>query len=439
MFKKILPPLVISAISLGIVFYRFPSLPKNLSYDEVQFAKLALSLNGKPYIPYSPLATGHATLYFYVILLSFKIFGINNFALRFPAAFFGILNPLVFYFILKLIFKKYFSFPRSILPSLLPLLLSIVFATSRWYFNFARFSFEVTFLLFLELISLYFLLKSTDTHFEPACRQARHLRSGQASAKEWVFLNARNAVSGFLIISGIFAGLAFNSYTPGRIFFLLPLAILAIKTIQQFNNLAIKRLLYFVIPFVIIIIPLTLYLLIHPDIRIDQEFFLKNTELSTQQKGEFLADNIVFTALEFNVKGDVNGRHNYPYKPALNPILGILFLAGLVIAIQRFSNTNNLLFLIYFLLSLIPAILTYPWENPSMLRTFTAIPAIVYFIGLSIAALLKRSNKLLLLIICILLFVSAVYEIRTYFFYQSRVFPAAFEIKQSLPQAMVKF
>ena len=429
MFKKILPPLVIIAISLGIVFYRFPSLPKNLSYDEVQFAKLALSLNGKAYIPYSPLATGHATLYFYVILLSFKIFGVNNFALRFPAALFGVLNPLIFYFILKRIFQQYNNLA---IKQLLPFLLAITMATSRWYFNFARFSFEVTFLLFLELMSLYFLLKSINPHFE-------HLRNRRVSAREWLFLNARNTASSFLMISGIFAGFAFNSYTPGRIFFIAPLTILVIKTIQQFNNFTIRHLLYFIIPFVIIITPLTLYLLSHPDTRVDQEFFLKNTELSTQKKGEFLADNVVSTALEFNVKGDVNGRHNYPYKPALNPILGILFLAGLVITIQQFSNTNNLLFLIYFILSLIPAILTYPWENPSMLRTFTAIPTIVYFIGLSIAALLKRSNKLLLLIICILLFVSAVYEIRTYFFYQSRVFPAAFEIKQSLPQAMVKF
>ena len=147
--KKILPFVILILISALLIFYRFSTIPKNLSFDEVEFTKLALSLDKKPYIPYSQLATGHSTLYFYKILGSLKTFGINTFALRFPSAVFGILSALLFYLIIKKIFKQ----------QLLSFLLALTLLSSHWFINFARFSFEATFLLFLELTSIYFILK----------------------------------------------------------------------------------------------------------------------------------------------------------------------------------------------------------------------------------------------------------------------------------------
>ncbi len=155
--KKILSIIILIIISIGVIFYQFPNIPKNLSFDEVEFTKLALSLDNKPYIPYSPLASGHSTLYFYIILLSFKLFGITNFALRLPSALFGVLSVLVFYFLIRKVFEK-LNTEYRILNTLLPFSLSIIFITSHWYFNFARFSFEATFLIFLELTSLLFII-----------------------------------------------------------------------------------------------------------------------------------------------------------------------------------------------------------------------------------------------------------------------------------------
>ena len=198
--KKILPLIFVGLLASILIFYKFPNLPKYLAFDEVEFAKLALSLDNKPYIAYSTLATGHSTLYFYIILLSFNIFGVTNFALRLPAAIFGILSAIMFYLVIQMSFRADPSADRGVEKSskrsldfarddLMPFLLTIIFLTSRWFFNFARFSFEATFLLFLELVSIYFLISKKS-----------------------------------LFISGLFAGFAFLSYTPGRIFFLLPLS-----------------------------------------------------------------------------------------------------------------------------------------------------------------------------------------------------------------------
>lgn len=396
--------ILIFIISFILIFYQFNQIPKNLDKDEVEFAKLALSLDKKPYIPYSPLATGHSTLYFYIILFSFKLFGISNFSLRFPSAFFGLLSPIVFYLILSLSFKL-LKIKNHLFFALLG---SIIFLTSRWYFNFARFSYETTFLLFLELSSIYFLL-------------------------QWL-IKKQNL---FLILSGLFAGLAFNSYTPGRIFFLLPLSFL---TYQLINPLTCKqdnklKLLYFLIPFIITIMPLSLYFLKNKDIRFEQQFFLSNSDLNLNEKISFLWQNTKSNILMLFLKGDLNGRHNYPGKPALNPILVIFFILGLIAGFKKIKNPLILFWLIYFYISFLPTILTYPWENPNMLRTFTAIPSICFFLILGIYQVLKVINnkgKFFRYFLFLLLFLSSIYEIRTYFKYQSQVFDSAFKIKNKL-------
>jgi 4-amino-4-deoxy-L-arabinose transferase-like glycosyltransferase len=434
MRRQLTEIIILTLISLILIFYRFNHIPKNLNFDEVEFAKLAFSLDKKSYTPYSPLSTGHSTLYFYTILISFKIFGVNNFALRFPSALFGVLNVLLFYLIIKISIKQYSPEAEQVrfrasnlarskvggamsnvaraIKQWIPLILSFVFLTSRWYFNFARFGFEATFLLFLELFSIYFLL--------------RYLKKPKTSS---------------LILTMFFAGLAFNSYLPGRIFFVLPFVFIISWSIKQWSNRTMKQLIIGLFIFLFTILPLTSYLITHPDIRFQQQFFPTNSGELIHRKIEFLWSNIKSTALMFNIKGDVNGRHNYPFKPALNPILGLFFIGGLIIALKNYKNFYNQFFLLYFVISLIPSLLTYPWENPNMLRTFTVIPSVVFFVGQAfeflsnttfVRSFKSGSKKFLIFLILFILLLSSIYEIRTYFKYQAKVFEKAFEVKKGL-------
>jgi len=440
--KKVIPIIILTIISALLIFCHFADIPKYLAYDEVEFAKLALSLDNKPYIAYSTLATGHSTLYFYIVLASLKLFGINTFALRFPAAVFGILSVVMFYLIMKKVFqsafakasadKQYFSL------SLIPFFLSCVLLSSHWFLNFARFSFEATFLLFLELTSIYFLLKANAkmTNFFATLdfATAKRLQRSQKNLTSSISLNF------YIIISGLFAGLAFLSYTPGRIFFLLPLLFITLETLR---TLKLYKLVYFLIPFIIIITPLTSYLLINKDTRVDQQFFLKNHEMTINEKASGLWSNISSTTLMFFTKGDMNGRHNYPGKPAFNPILATLFIIGLIISIKNFKNLYNKLFLFYFLISLFPALMTYPWENPNMLRTYTTLPSVIYFVGIAIyhldtivSRLLLNKKKFVSCFLFLVILCSCLYELRTYFKYQSIVFRQSFQIKLPLEKAI---
>jgi 4-amino-4-deoxy-L-arabinose transferase-like glycosyltransferase len=468
--KKIALVIILIIISSLLVFYRFVDIPKYLAFDEVEFTKLALSLNGKPYAPYSTLATGHSTLYFYILLMSLKLFGITTFALRLPAAIFGILSVLLFYLIMKKVFQQLNNetplrpsgFEGQAMKQYFPFLLSFILLSSHWFLNFSRFSFEATFLLFLELTSIYFFIKYEETQ-----KAKTPLRQSPGAPLSGVRRSKKTVSSFFLVLTGTFAGLAFLSYTPGRIFFLLPLFFILFnkngqvkdlslqKTIKQCNNETIKRLLLFLIPFLVIITPLTSYLINNKDTRIDQQFFLMNHEMPINQKISGLWNNISSTALMFNFKGDMNGRHNYPGKPALNPILGLLFIIGLIITMKsvftkastdkQWNNNNNKLFLFYFILSIFPALMTYPWENPNMLRTYTVLPSVVYFIGIAILFISNFLNKiikiklpkyLILNTIYLILIFSSFYELRTYFKYQSKVFTEAFDIRESLQKAI---
>jgi len=432
--RKIFPIIILALISVFLIFYRFADIPKYLSFDEVEFTKLALSLDNKPYIPYSQLATGHSTLYFYILLASLKTFGINAFALRFPAAFFGIISITMFYLITKKVFQQ---FNNETMKQWFPFFLSFILLSSHWFLNFARFSFEATFLLFLELASIYFLLKF-DEHLK--VKRPDFLANRQGPP--WGCGGLKNSGLSFLIMSGSFSGLAFLSYTPGRIFFILPLLFLTLETLI---TLKLYKLVYFLIPFIIITTPLTSYLLTNKDIRVDQQFFLKNNEMTINEKINGLWSNVSKTTLMFNIKGDVNGRHNYPNKPALNSILGILFIFGLTISIKNFRNFYNKLFLFYFFISLFPALMTYPWENPNMLRTFTVLPSVTYFIGnalIFLNAIVSKifSNKKMIVswLLFLVILSSSLYELRTYFKYQSVVFNQSFEIKLPLEKA-IKF
>lgn len=399
MFKKIrfllakkdfLFVFILIVLNSFIVFFQYLQIPKNLAFDEVEFAKLALSLDGKTYSVFSLLATGHSTLYFYILLLSFKLLGISTFALRLPSTLFGIANVIVFYFIMKKVFDNKIVVFASILE----------FCSLRWYFNFERFAFEATFLLFLELFSILFLLKALK------------------EKKNCCF-----------IVSALFAGLAFHSYYPGRIFFIVPFLFLLFFSTK-------KNAFIFLTTVVIIASPLLIYFTKHQDIRISQVSVFADQKLSAGQKLDHFGKNIAKTALMFNFRGDMNGRHNYPGKPALNHILGIIFFAGFLTTLARIGKGSNFFFLLYFFISLLPSLFSYEVDNPNMLRTFTAIPSVVFFFGMAMTVLLNRFERYRNYLLTVLIFLTAlssVYELRTYFSYQSRVTKNAFEIICDLP------
>lgn len=404
---KIIFPVAILLTSALIIFYKFPSIPQGAAVDEFEFAKLVNTLDNAPYTPYTHLATGHATMYFYMILFAVKLFGTNLFSVRIVSAIFGVLNSIILYAIFY-IAVDLANLKNKTAKIFLPFLTTFIFITMRWYFGFARFAFEATTVLFFELLGVlsFFLYKK------------------KKSLK-------------YIFATGLFAGLAYNSYTPGRIFFLIPLFFLIFETGLKKVRIdfdALKKMMIFLIPFIIVIIPINAYFQNNKDIRIYQLFYLQNENLSVSEKIEFSLQNVTRVFGQFAFQGDTNGRHNYPGKAMLNPIQLVLMFVGFLIATKNWRKFENRFFLLYFFIGIIPPMLTYPWENPNALRTVTVLPSLAYFAGLTLNKLLNLnfSRKIMVSIIFIVLILSAVYDLRTYFVFQTKVFPEAFELNPDL-------
>lgn len=332
------------------------------------------------------------------------LFDVNSFALRLPAAIFGVLCPIILYYIC-LEFKSSLIYQKSaILAQLFAFIVSLLLITQSWYFNFTRFAFEATFMLSLELLSVYFLVR---------------------------FLNKpdyQNALG-----SALFAGFAYNSYIPGRLFFVLPLVFMIMQANRSKTG---NYLLVFIITLITITSPLNFYLLNHGDSRISSQSYMSNAELSVTKKAEFFASNVISsqTMLFYPGKGDNHGTHNYPYKNALNPIMNILFFGGLIIAFVKLrKNIFVQLFFVYYLISVMPTLFTYPWENPNMLRMYSALIPIVFFSGLSVMWIhnyvrQKINTQFAIVLVFFLIGMSTAYEFRSYYIFHAQVFNQAFEM-----------
>jgi hypothetical protein len=95
--------------------------------------------------------------------------------------------------------------------------------------------------------------------------------------------------------------------------------------------------------------------------------------------------NTVTHLLMFNFQGDANPRHNIPDAPLLNPIEGVLLAIGLGLAIGRIFKWPRAVWLAWFAVMLLPAILTI--EAPQAHRAVGAIPAVYLLLGESLQGL----------------------------------------------------
>lgn len=153
--------LFLGVLLLGFLlrFAFLAQIPPELNRDEVSVGFNAYSLlktgkdeHGRGPWPLVFRAFGDYKIpgYIYLVVPLIKLFGLNAFSVRLPAALFGFLTLIVIYFLIKEIFPK-----RKNLPLLFSLLLSI----SPFHLHYSRQQFEAPVALFFSLTGIFFLLK----------------------------------------------------------------------------------------------------------------------------------------------------------------------------------------------------------------------------------------------------------------------------------------
>lgn len=168
--KKI-PFLLLILISLLAIFLRFwhlDQIPNELFGDEVDVGYQAFSLlqTGKDYMgqPWPvyihSLSEWRAPLFIYSVIPGIGFLGLNEWGIRIPAAFFGLLDIIFLFLLIEEVFRD-----RK-----LAILASLFLAFSPWHLQYSRAGFEVTLLLFLLLAGATFFLKGCKKrlYFVPA-------------------------------------------------------------------------------------------------------------------------------------------------------------------------------------------------------------------------------------------------------------------------------
>lgn len=394
--KRILLVFLTGIIILAAILrlWQLGNVPPSPDWDEVALGYNAYSIlhTGKDefgkFLPvvlrsfddYKP------ALYAYLSIPTILIFGLNTFAVRLPAAIFGIVLVISVFYLIRELFKdnKYRDY--------LSLLASFFVAISPWSIQFSRVGFESHVGTVLNCLSALFFLKGLK--------------------KPWL-----------LFLSAIFAGLSIYVYQSEKVF--TPLLLIILVLIYKKDFFALKKK-YIIISFLIgflVVLPMFIFILNNRAalLRVtgtsifsyQTELLKTNIEkLERDKKNNDLIgaifDNRRFVyaktivlgyIVHFDpnwlfIRGDISRHHA--------PNMGLLYLFELPFVLLGiyylifggFDKKTKLLLFSWFLLSPVPASIT--TGVPHAVRTMNFIPSlqILSAIGLLYAFLLVNKLKL---------------------------------------------
>lgn len=354
--SKLLKPrylLVLICILFFITrLYKIDQIPPSVYWDEASIGYNAYSLaqDGKDewgkFLPIHFRAFGEFKLpvYIYSVVPFVKIFGLNEFTVRFPAVFYSLATVLLTYMLTKKIFKD----------EQIGIWSSFLLTISPWFFIFSRTGYEATAGLMFYLLGIYLFFKLS---------------------KDKYYLI-------FSIIAFIISAYSYNSF---RI--IIPLTVF-ILTIFERNSLMhnLKGNLQ------IVLISLTFILIsIIPIYRL-YKYDGGNLRLQTvaiKNKSEFFSNYLShFNPKFLFIGGDKNLRSQQKGFGQLYTPDFVLILIGLTYIIGRKSK-RSILFPLLLLLGPMPAALTK--ESPHALRSLSVAP---FYSILSASGIFYIRNKI---------------------------------------------
>lgn len=153
---KILLVLIIITASI-LRFYKLGGVPLSLSWDEaaVGYNAWTIANYGRDeYGNFLPLyfhsfADDKHPVHIYLTAFFVKLFGLNEFTTRFPAALFGVLNVILIFYLAQILFNN----------SIISLSSSFFLAISPYNIHFSRFNHEANFALFFFMLGILLFLR----------------------------------------------------------------------------------------------------------------------------------------------------------------------------------------------------------------------------------------------------------------------------------------
>jgi 4-amino-4-deoxy-L-arabinose transferase-like glycosyltransferase len=166
MNNKVINTLLLLIVGLAAVLrlFNLGTNPPSLNWDEAAWGYNAytIGIDGKDefgtFLPYEYLESYgdfKPPLYAYLAVIPVKLFGVTEFAIRFPSAVFGVLTVLATFYLVKEIF---YSKKRDNKIELIALTSALILAVSPWHIMLSRAAFEANVATFFIVVGIVFFL-----------------------------------------------------------------------------------------------------------------------------------------------------------------------------------------------------------------------------------------------------------------------------------------
>ncbi len=384
MIKK---AIILAIIVIGITlrFYNLGEVPYSMDWDEVSLGYNAYSmllqgtdeygntwpLSIRSFNDYKPPA------YAYFTIPSIALFGLDQFSIRAPSAFFGSLTIIFVYLLTREFFK---NSKNSQLREYAPLTAMFIFAISPWSLQFSRAAFEANIAVFFVVSGMWAILHYLNTQ-----------------KPKWIYLSA-------LLLAASF----YCYHAPRLVVPLLLLGVLiryrnAFK--QQYKHVIIASViaLIFIAPLVIVLFRgtassrFTSVSVFKPSFEMLRTLeYAREDEVKGKWESIFhnrrmiYALSIVegyadhFYPSSMFLKGDPVQRHHAPGMGHFYLLEFPFFIIGLIFLLKKKFNFKWLFFYWYFIAPIPAAIST---GTPHAIRSilFLPIPQIMIAVGLIVA------------------------------------------------------
>ena len=414
MLKNNLALLLIVVLATILRFYQLGQNPPSLDWDETAHGYNAYSIlkTGRDEYGYRlPLSFRSfddykPPIYTYLVVPSIAVFGLNDFAVRFPSAFLGVLAVLFSYLMVYELFKN-----RKI-----ALLAAFFLAISPWHLQFSRVAFETNSAIFWSVLGTWAFL--------------RGLRSQKIKMTCWMSL----------------AALAFGAnlfmYHNARVF----IPIFTLILFLLFKDKLLQNLKYLVIPLIIVAIFIITLIPIIASIAGQMRF--KGTTIFADVSPQFRASQLISQDEQAGqlVIGRILHNRRFVYVPILienylshlkptylfftadmdrhhAPQVGLLYLwdlpfilVGIYFLIKnRFDIKSKIIIFWWFLIAPIASAAT--WGVPHSLRSEIYLPTFQIFaaVGIYYIFLVTKKNKLFISFAFLLLIINFLFYLHQYY------------------------
>ena len=366
--------LVITLLAFFMRVYQLNDIPPGFHYDEAAHAIDALDIIKGNYILFSTKVGGVMVFFMYLIAGFFQVLGPKIFSQRLLVAFIGTATLPATFLLARTMFRQLGESKSQVIG----ILAASGLATSFWHLAHSRFGLEYMISVLLEILCFCFLWQ------------------GFGARRWWYFL-----------ISGAWLGLALQCHPLTRFIpVLLLLFFLYLWFFGEHRRAKIplvQRLRRVFLPLVLVGIsalvvfsPVAVHFILHPAdffSRASDTWFM-NPNISEGRPWTRLMNSIIENAGAFGFTSDGSYLSNLPGRSILDPIMAVLFGAGLLLSSWQFRKSPYFFCVLWWGVLLLPAILT-PDRTPHFGRLLGVAPVVYIMIALSVTQAWSGISKIL--------------------------------------------